>query len=83
MDGAKPLRSAQSNPSKSSAAAPGRTYELTRDYVIGGDTDKVFTRLRRGERHRGTIVGTDARIDVNGTPCTVPSNILSGPTEEN
>jgi hypothetical protein len=79
----KPERSAQSNLSKSSADTPARTYELRRDYVISGDTGEVFTRLKRGERYRGTIFGAGARIDINGTPCTVPSNILSGPTEEN
>jgi hypothetical protein len=76
---ANPRQIVQSNASKSSTDTAEQTYELTRDYVIGGDTGEVFMRLKRGERYRGTIFGNDARIDINGTSCTVPSNILSAP----
>jgi hypothetical protein len=64
---AKSPRAAQSNLSKSSGDTPEQTYELTRDYVIGGDPGDVFTRLKRGDRYRGRVFGNDARIDINGT----------------
>ena len=69
---------AQPIPSRSPEIAPERTYEITRDYVIGGDTGgEVIMRLKRGERYRGRILIDGTEIDINGTSCTVPNDVLS------
>jgi hypothetical protein len=49
------------------------TYEITWDYVMGGDTrGEVAMRLKRGQRYRGRILANGAEIDINGVSCTVP-----------
>jgi hypothetical protein len=67
----------QANPSRSDETALDRTYEITRDYVIGGDTGKVAMRLRRGDHYRGRIFPDRAELHIDGISYTVPSDILS------
>jgi hypothetical protein len=57
--------------------APAHTYELTRDYVIGGDTCSVAKRLTKGQRYRGRDAADGIKLEIDGKSYTVPRDILS------
>jgi len=79
--GAEIRRIPQQTSSRSHEITTEHTYELTRDYVIGGDTGEVAMRLKRGERCRGRILADRAELDIDGTSYTVPGDILSAPKD--
>ena len=56
---------------------PAHTYELTRDYVIGGDTGAVAKRLTKGQRYRGRDGANGIQLEIDGKSYTVPRDILS------
>jgi len=69
-------RTAPSMPSQP-PIVPAHTYELTRDYVIGGDTGAVAKRLTKGQRYRGRDGADGIQLEIDGKSYTVPRDILS------
>jgi hypothetical protein len=80
---AAPQRNPQPIASSGHEIAPEHTYEITRDYVMGGDTGEVAVRLKRGEHYRGRILPNGAELNISGTWCKVASDILSSPKDKN